>query len=340
MEPGPRLTSTMRLVIIVLLVAFITLSCSLPTQIKTAQSTPTQDMGLQLTSQALNQQATALAEQQATLNARGRENEAPEKAEVKVEPTATPAPTETQAPAEPTIAPTATEVPPEPTLDLEEKKASANILVFEDTQTIGNWIQQSLDSAGYDYVHVGDAVGHFMENLNSGIAWDLIIVGAESKSGVRGEFWDEINDQLDRGASVIVEIWYLDQTINGRIKPLLTRCGVDYQKDIPVADSIYWLEPTHPLFNEPNTVMPLLHYSRYWTKQSGDLLKLREGSDATLLAGTQKNRKSDYGQIATCLDGQLILQTFSNHDYPRSDILQLWQNYVEYGLKKRFSTQE
>ncbi len=340
MESGPRLTSTMRLTITVLVVAFITLSCSLPTQIKNAQSAPTQDLGLQLTSQALNQQATALAEQQATLNAQSKENQATEKVEVKVEPTTTPAPTETQAPAEPTTAPTDTEVPPEPTMDLEEKMKSANILVFEDTQKIGNWIQQSLDSAGYDYVHVGDAVGHFMENLNSGIDWDLIIVGAETKSGVRGEFWDEISDQLDRGASVIVEIWYLDQTINGRIKPLLTRCGVDYQKDIPVADSIYWLDPTHPLFNEPNTVMPLLHYSRYWTTQSGDLLKLREGSNATLLAGTQKNRKSDYGQIATCLDGQLIIQTFSNHDYPRSDILLLWQNYVEYGLKKRFSIQE
>lgn len=336
MKPGASPRRTTRILIIVLVVAFITLSCALPTQVRVSPASATPDLGLQLTSQALNLQATALAEQQATLNAMSAGNEEPEK----VEPTATTAPTDTPAPVEPTAAPTDTEIPPEPTPDLEKQMKSANILVFEDTQNIGNWIQQALDSAGYDYVHVGDAVGHFMENLNSGIAWDLIIIGAESKSGVRGEFWDEVSDQLDRGASVIVEIWYLDQTINGRIKPLMTRCGLDFQKDIALADSIYWLEPTHPIFNEPNTVMPLLHYSRYWSSQSGDLIKLRSGSEATLLAGTQKSRNADYGQIATCLDGQFIIQTFSNHDYPRSDIQLLWQNYVDYALRKRFSTQD
>ena len=341
MGTRPRPTNTLHLVFTVCMLAFITLSCALPTQIQGTQpQPPTADLGLQQTSQALNQQATALAEQQATLNARDPETEAADKSKDEVEQSATAAPTNTPEPVEPTIVPTQTVISPEPTLDLQDKMKSANILVFEDTQTIGNWIQQALDSADYNYVHVGDAVGHFMENLNSGISWDLIIIGAESKSGVKGEFWDEISDQLDRGASVIVEIWYLDKTINGKIKPLLTRCGVDYHKDLPVADSIYWLEPTHPLFNEPNTVMPLLHYSRYWSNQAGDLLKLRDGSEAILLAGTQNNRKSDYGQIATCLDGQFIIQTFSNHDYPRADIQLLWQNYVDYALRKRFSTQD
>ncbi|MBE0697746.1 MAG: hypothetical protein IH586_12565, partial [Anaerolineaceae bacterium] len=128
--------------------------------------------------------------------------------------------------------------------------------------------------------------------------------------------------------------------VNGRIMPILTRCGIKFQKDLPLADSIYWLEPTHPVFNQPNTVMPLLHYSRVWQAQAGDLIGLIPGSDASLIAGTQKSRPSDYGQIAVCMDGTVIFQTFSNHDYPSSSIQMLWQNYVDYTLRNHFAQQE
>lgn len=339
-----RTIRSIRQVVVALALVFATLACAIPGQ--QSSPAPTADLGLQATSQALSLQATFQAAQQATLDAMAQDVAAAETqaaetareaeaaaAEQAAEPTA--APTNTAVPE-----PTATEALSEPTsppeVDIEEQIKSAKILVFEDTQPIGYWIKKSLDGAGYKYTHVGDAVGHFMEYLNSGIAWDLIIVGAESKSGVRGEFWDAINDQLNRGTALVVEIWYLDTTVNGKIKPVLTRCGINFQKDLPLAESIYWLEPTHPVFNEPNTAMPLLHYSRYWGKQAGDLISILPGSDATLLAGTFKDRPTDYGQIATCLDGTVIFQTFSNHDYPSSDIQMLWQNYVYYTLSNHF----
>jgi hypothetical protein len=325
-----------------LVVASVMLACSLPVSLST--TAPTADIGLQETRQALNLQVTVLAAQQATLQARDQQQKEAQQvlvSEVK-DPTAPPPPTDTPVPPPTeTTAPeaTATDIPPTPTIDLEARLKDAKILIFEDTQPIGYWIRHALDGAGYKYTHVGDAVGDFLENLNSGITWDLIIVGAESKSTVRGEFWDAISDQIDRGAAVIVEIWYLDETVNGRIKPLLTRCGIDYQKDLPLADSIYWLEPTHPIFNKPNTVMPLLHYSRYWANQAGDLLKLRPGSEAQILAGTQSKRNSDYGQIAVCMDGTVVFQTFSNHDYAYADIMQLWQNYADFTLRNHFAGQ-
>jgi hypothetical protein len=340
------------------------LACAIPVQF--SASAPTPDPGLQATSQALALQATFQAAQQATLNAgaarqtaaavdaKGEaadaaqktaeadkaaaiaiEKAAAEKAAIEQAVKETAGAKEAIQPASPSATPQ-----PEPTSDpslaLEKKLKSAKILVFEDTQPIGFWIKKSLDSAGYKYTHVGDAVGDFLEALNSGINWDLIIVGAEAKSGVRGEFWDAINDQLNRGAALVVEIWYLDLTINGRIQPVLTRCGIKFQKDLPLADSIYWLEPTHLVFNQPNTVMPLLHYSRYWDRQAGDLIKLIPGSSAQLVAGTQKDRPGDYGQIAVCMDGTVIFQTFSNHDYPGTDIQLLWQNYVDYTLRNHF----
>jgi hypothetical protein len=340
----------LRLFLIGLVLLSTTLACALPAGI--GAPAPADDGGRRLreTEQALSAQATQLAAQQATLVAREQEqNVAAQQPTDPPAPTATsmpsiaptntplPLPSATLAPElTATAIPTATQVPPEPTADIEANLKKAKILVFEDTQPIGYWIRSALDSAGYKYTHVGDAVGDFMENLNSGIEWDLIIVGAESKAGVRGEFWDAISQQIDRGAAVVVEIWYLDLTVNGKIKPLLTRCGIDYQKDLPLADSIYWLDPTHPVFNQPNTVMPLLHYSRHWENQAGDLIRLRPGSEAVLLAGTQSKRYDDYGQIAVCLDGTVIFQTFSNHDYPQGDILQLWQNYADFTLRNHF----
>jgi hypothetical protein len=341
------------------------LACSVPVQI----SAPTADLGLQATSQALALQATFQTAQKATLDAQSVELQkaaaekdaadqkdaaaqltavadkaaALEQAAADADASRQTAEADKSASVEQTAAAekaaalqTAAAPTADPNAGIDEKLKKAKILLFEDTQPIGFWIKKSLDSAGYKYTFVGDAVGDFLEALNSGINWDLIIVGAESKSGVRGEFWDAINDQLNRGAALVVEIWYLDLTVNGRIRPVLTRCGIKYQKDLSLADSIYWLEPTHPVFNSPNTVMPLLHYARHWDAQAGDLIGLIPGSSAELIAGTQKDRPGDYGQIAVCMDGTVIFQTFSNHDYSSADIQLLWQNYVDYTLRNHF----
>ena len=68
--------------------------------------------------------------------------------------------------------------------------------------------------------------------------------------------------ELRDKAALIAEVWYLDTEANGPISKVLGGCGIRYQKDYQLADSIYWLYPTHPIFNEPNKVIPLLHYDR------------------------------------------------------------------------------
>lgn len=309
-----------------ILLLLASLACSLPVGAPSAPPAATPD-GTKI---VLEIQSTALADQMTQLAQAPAATPAP--IQVTVEITSLPAATNPPAQVE---APTAT-----PTADFDAwLKEDAKILVYEDTRDIGLWIQDALNGMDLKYTHVGDALGTFMENLNSGIQWDLIIVGAESKTSVQGEFWDVIQERVAKNKTALVaEVWYLDLLGEGRIKPLLTGCGVRFQRDWELAESIYWLQSDSPVFNSPNTALPLIHYSRYWWTQAGDLIKLAPGSSATLLAGTFQKQKSDYGVLASCYEGRVILQTFSNHDYRRDEILLLWQNYVYNTLKNRFAT--
>lgn len=231
-----------------------------------------------------------------------------------------------------------TDQPDEPDeIDYEDKIKNAKILVYEDTQNIGMWVTDALDGMDVEYTHVGDAIGHFMTNLNSPIEWDLIIIAAEDRSNVQGEFWDVIVERMvKQDTAVIAEVWYLDFLGGGRISNFLSKCGVQFHKDYDLAESIYWLQPEHPLFSDPNVAMPLIHYSRYWWTQAGDFVRLAPGSDADLVAGAFQKNKSDYGLITSCMEGRVILQTFSNHDYHKDEVVALWQNYITYTLKSRF----
>ena len=225
-----------------------------------------------------------------------------------------------------------------PTVDVEAQIRSANVLVYENTDEygIGMWVQDALDGMGIKYTQTGSYSGHFMEYLNSGTKYDLIIVDAEAKDRISGEFWDVINTRLTRDkAALIAEVWYLDTESTGPISKILSGCGIRYRKNYDLADSIYWWNPTHPIFNEPNTVLPLLHYSRYWENQAGDQIRLGGSGDAVMLAGLVA-KPSDEGVLATCYNGRVIIQTFSDHDYDQADVLPLWENYIHYTLKNHF----
>lgn len=234
-------------------------------------------------------------------------------------------------------------VEPTPAEDLEAKIKAANVLVYENTDArgFGMWIQDALDGMGMRYTQTGSYSGRFMEHLNSGKEYDLIIVGAEDKGRISGEFWDVINTRLIRDkAALIMEVWYLDTESNGPISKILSKCGVRYEKDYNLADSIYWWESTHPVFNEPNTVLPLLHYNRYWANQTGDQIRLTGNGDAILLAGLSSHRSNHEAVLASCYEGRVIVQTFSDHDYNSSDIIPLWENYIHYTLKNHFLATE
>lgn len=314
---------TLRGSIIFLLIVFaFTLACSISTNSAPAVAVATV---FDPTKMALEYQTTAMSLQltQAVLNAQIQSTSIP------------PLPqTNSPTPDPPT------EIQSTPTQNIEALIKSANILVYENTdeRNIGMWIQDALDGMDMNYTQTGSYSGHFMEYLNSGTKYDLIIVGAEDKDKISGEFWDVINTRLARDkVALIAEIWYLDSESNGPISKILNGCGVRYQKDWQLADSIYWWDSNHPIFNEPNTVLPLLHYNRYWTNQTGDQIRLAGSGNATLLAGLAAKSSNQEGVLATCYEGRVIIQTFSDHDYDQADIIPLWQNYIHYTLKNHFS---
>jgi len=227
---------------------------------------------------------------------------------------------------------------PDPMAGMDEKIRNARVLIFEDTVElgIGQWIEETVQSMGItNYTQVNDYSGTFLEQLNSPTQWDLIIVGAEAKTKIQGEFWDAIMTHVNRKVAVIAEVWYLNFLGNGRIKTFTSECGVTYAGNYDLADSIYWWDQFHPVFTTPNTAEPLIHYSRYWGGETGDKLRV-SGGDARLVAGDSLKPHSDGGVIAVCMGGRTIIQTFSNHDYHEDQIKDLWENYITYTLTNHF----
>lgn len=329
------------------LILIISFSCNMPGT--SNAETNQKEISLLETQSAISVQQTVLAMNEATQNA---PTAIPTQAE---QPTYTPYPTYTTLPEATNITISTQVVPtdtPSVVLDFDSwMQEEAKILVYEDMK--GNFqykprVDQALNALGLNsarVVRVADAQGNFLSELNTGRGWDLIITAAETRTGPTGEFWEAIGDLvMNDNVALIAEEWNLDSFYIGKISPLLSRCGITVHKDwvrdpanYNIYDfSVYWLEPEHPVFTEPNVVNSLIVPNIVWWNDAGDLLKLK-GGDAQLLAGTQKNEHSSYGVIATCMEGRVIWQSFSTHDYPADDTIALWQNYIVYTLKNRFT---
>ncbi len=255
------------------------------------------------------------------------------------EPTATTEPSPTPIPPteKPTsLPPTDTPIPPTPTVDLAAAIQSANIVLYEDLY-FSRYVKAALDEGGYTYTDVGDRLGSFQQELLSDTEWDLIIAAAEGRGGVQGEFFDYIYQQLEEGASVIIELWILDWVAGGRIQPILDECGIELQANWVNASNrgVFWTDATHPIANEPNQVS-LTRFTFFWEGDIGDLVSLSPGSSATILGSAYEANSSRDGLITLCYDGRLLLQTFSSHDHSEEIMVQAWQNYVYFMLSNRF----
>lgn len=287
---------------------------------------------------ALAVQQTSLAIQQAALAVGG--------ATPTLSPLAatyTPYPTYTAAPASVDDNPTSTLV------DMRARIQASNILIYEDVlgyPTLLPMVNSTINYmnfSGGKIVNAGDALGTFKEHANSATQWDLIIVASEIRSAFSGEMFEMLYEHIDSGGAVIIEAWHLDKIVNGKIAPILSKCGVSFFRDWkrdndydPFSYSINWLDKSHPLLSSPNiAVAPSYPYPE-WFGDAGDLLKLGSGGDAVLVGGLHLNRKSDYGVLAVCLGGRMVIQTFSSHDYKWDIVQPLWENYITYTLTKHY----
>ncbi len=310
------------------------------------------DSGLESTRVALAIQQTSLVLDQTRLAQAEPPTSTPEPP---VQPTYTPYPTYTdvvvdeptmEIPTEAIIEPT--EMEPDSIQSFEDWLKDTNILVYNDMWGSGEpmVIENAIDALGLgkNTTNVRDAMGHLLTNMNSATKWDLIIIAAESRRSISGEYFDVLADQIDRGTSVIIEIWYIDDIAFGRIQPVMQRCGIafhrDWWREVDAnlnAYLVYLLEPEHPVLSEPNSISMLIPYDVLWWGDVGDLVKVNPGSNATLLGGTQAREHNAYGLITECLDGRMIWQTFSTHDYRTQEMTNLWQNYIYNTLMARYT---
>ncbi len=323
----------MRWVTSIIMLVLAALACSIP-------GASGGDAGLQQTQVALAIQQTSLAMQQEALAAGG----AASPTLPPLAATYTPYPTYTAAPAGGDIA----VVPPAP-VDMRELIKASNILVYEDIVGYPSLVPMvdstinSMNFSGGRIVNAGDGLGTFKEHANSATPWDLMIVATEVRSDFSGEMFELMYDHIDSGGAVIIEIWNLDDIASGKITPILSKCGVklfrdwirEYDYD-PFDYSIYWLDKSHPLLTTPSIVQAPSYPYPEWFTDAGDLLELSSGGDAVLVGGLHANRKSDYGVLAVCMGGRMVIQTFSSHDYEWSDVQPLWINYITYTLTKHY----
>ena len=315
----------------VFMLVLAALACSLPGG---ADNAP----GLSETQVALAVQQTSLAVQQMTMNA----PTLPPPPEIYTPyPTYTP-PVPAQQDTQP--APSA-----DTSVDIQERIKASNILIYEDIAgdfelvPIVNETINMMNFSGGRIINTGDALGKFKDQANSAMDWDLIIVAAEVRTAFSGEMFEVIYDHINNGGATIIEVWYLDKVASGKVSPILSKCGVSFSRNWirytnydPFKYSIYWVDKSHPLLSTPNIVQAPSYPYPEWFTDAGDLLKLGSGGDAVLVGGLYPNRTSDYGVLASCMDGRMVIQTFSSHDY-KWDVMQpLWENYITYTLTKHY----
>jgi hypothetical protein len=266
-------------------------------------------------------------------------------------------PTPVQAPTQPAVQvsqaapPTPVQLSPD---ELNQRMKTANILLFEDMTTrldTIRYVKPALDKMGLKYKDDGAAGGWLKEDIakgpGDGKPWDLVIIAAEDKKGAAGELFNYALVSLDKGSSVILEVWFLDKSYSGLALGLLNRCGIQYDgnwtKIAPARTALFALNPASPILNQPNSGMSFTRSTDYWWDPNGkidydvgDLVRLTPGSSAQLLLGTSE-AKDAHATLTSCVDGRLILQTFSDHQFSIESMEPLWENYIYNALKARFS---
>jgi hypothetical protein len=313
-----------------------------------------------LQAQSANGANATIAAQQATIAAQSVQV-TQAVVQAALQPTAQPEQAATQAPAEapaplptePPVVPATPVVPAPSAANIKEQMKTASVLLYEDmvgdpTQT--RFVKKTLDGMGIPYKDDGNAVGWLKSDLlgsaPNGKPWDLVIMAIEMRGDVSGEYFDYLNDVLNKGTSVILEAWHLDEISQGSIGTILSQCGVVVSQYTPktmtVNDVILWPLPgmsTNPLLSNPNNATKFTQANDTWIS-SGDLGSLialdGTNKNTALLLGTNAQEPYKKGTLATCMGGQLILQTFSSHSFPYSVVGPLWQNYITNALQKRF----
>lgn len=311
-----------------------------------AQAAQQQAASMAATQVALSVQATVAAAQPAAVV-----QAAP--AEVVAPPAAAPVVPVQEPAAQPPAAQAPVQVlpPAQPAMDMESLMKSANIVIYEDMVNVPEvypYVKRTLDKMGLNYKNDGSAKGWLKNDLligaKNGDPWDLVIIAVEYRGGISGEYFDYVMDVLNKGSSVIIEAYHLDQISQGTASTILATCGLNVKnyvgKTRTLTDLVVWpiSNASHPILNEPNSGLSFTKAVYYWPwSDLGSLMNTTNTGDGQILLGLKPNERDKDGVLATCLDGQLTLMTMSSHSYSFQTIMPLWENMIYQALKTRFS---
>ncbi len=268
-----------------------------------------------------------------------------------------PAPIMLQSPVPPTQAPPmqATQAPPPSNNtggpEFKEWMKTANIVVFEDmvvNDAYALYVKDTLKSMGLRFKWDGNAMGWFKTDLLSGAngkPWDLVIIAAEARDQVSGEYFDYLSNVLNNGTPLIMESWYLEDISEGKVAPLLAKCGLQVYPYVPKTRTVndvvmYALPPANsPLLTDPNTTMAFTKAmdTWIWSFDLGTKMALTGTGDGQLLIGTNAQESYRDGTLAVCMDGQVTIQGFSSHSFPYRVVGPLWENYIVNALRWRYN---
>ncbi|NPV78055.1 MAG: hypothetical protein HPY59_16975 [Anaerolineae bacterium] len=264
-------------------------------------------------------------------------------------PTETPLPSETATPAV-----TATLNAVEHTRQIEARIKAANVLIYDEPDGQGRLVPRiskavaAMGFSGGNIVNTSNYLGNFDRLLRTQ-TWDLVILSAQSRDRVEiGSLGvlDPISNHIARGGALIVETWNLDEDQSALAGLLLNVCGARVEKDWHRAENYTYadflipaLKADSPVFSRPYTIAMPLRPTVFWPGDAGDLLRLDATGSSKILAGVLSSDPNNYGLLTSCLDGRMVLQTFSTHDYSLYETVHLWQNMMQYTLANYFSSQ-
>ena len=227
---------------------------------------------------------------------------------------------------------------------------SASILLYEDIvnyQQFSRYVQNTLNRMDLPYDDVGSAKGDFKNKILGGTPngqpWDLIIVAAEARGGIQGEFFEHLNLALERGSSIIFEVWHLDQIYLGKAAIFLNKCGVTVRnytgKNISDV-SVYSVNGVdHPILYQPNPGLTFTTAKPVWAfSDLGDLFTLTGSGSGQILMATNPNDSTQNGVLTVCEGGKVIFQTFNSHNFPENIMRLQWENYIYNALKVRYQS--
>ena len=133
------------------------------------------------------------------------------------------------------VASSVSETDPLPPFD--EWLQEAEILLYEEIAgdyARDRWIVLALENLGLAYFDTVDAKGNFHYELTGSKVWDLVIYAREDRTNQSGNLFIDVLAQYDNGASVILEMWDLDDDFENSwaLRQFFEDCGIDVRGDL------------------------------------------------------------------------------------------------------------